>query len=97
MRFDSADAIKAMVQHGLGLSILPIWTVNDVLRRGSIHLVERREPPLFTDVVLVRREASYVPKAVRVFISSIWPGRPGSAGCACIGSTRLRQGSEPRA
>jgi DNA-binding transcriptional LysR family regulator len=68
MRFDSADAIKAMVQHGLGMSILPIWTVNDVLRRGSVHRVEQREPPLATDVVLVRRQASYVPKAVRAFI-----------------------------
>jgi DNA-binding transcriptional LysR family regulator len=68
MRFDSADAIKAMVQHGLGMSILPIWTVNDVLRRGSVHRVELREPALFTDVVLVRRQASYVPKAVRAFI-----------------------------
>jgi hypothetical protein len=27
-----------------------------------------REPPLFTDVVLVRRQASYMPKAVRAFI-----------------------------
>jgi DNA-binding transcriptional LysR family regulator len=68
MRFDSADAIKAMVQHGLGMSILPIWTVNDVLRRGAVHRVEHREPPLETDVVLVRRQASYVPKAVRAFI-----------------------------
>jgi DNA-binding transcriptional LysR family regulator len=68
MRLDSADAILAMVQHGLGLSILPIWTVNDVLRRGSIHRVEQRESPLSTDVVLVRRQASYVPKAVRAFI-----------------------------
>jgi DNA-binding transcriptional LysR family regulator len=68
MRFDSADAIKAMVQHGLGLSILPIWTVNDVLRRGVVHRVEQREPPLTTDVVLVRRQASYVPRAVQAFI-----------------------------
>ena len=58
----------AMVQHGLDLSILPIWTVNDVLRRGSLHRIELREPPLSTDVVLVCRQGSYVPKAVTAFV-----------------------------
>ena len=68
MRFDNAEAIKAMIRTGLGISMLPLWIVDADLRRRTFVLVRQRERPLFSRLELVSRKSSYVPKPVKAFI-----------------------------
>jgi len=69
MRFDNAEAIKAMTQAGLGISMLPLWIADADLRRGRLIVIRQREPPLLSRIALVTRRSGYVPQMVRAFIS----------------------------
>ncbi len=68
MRFDSAEAIKAMIQSGLGISLLPTWIVDKDLRNGRLHHIRLVEPPVYSKIALVCRKSRYVPQAVGGFI-----------------------------
>ena len=76
MRFDNAEAIKAMIRSGLGISMLPIWIVDNDLKLGHLTLIRQAEPPLCSKVALVSRRSGYVPRAVQSFIeqarSVVW-------------------------
>lgn len=67
MRFDHPATTKAMVATGLGVSLLPIWTVADDIAAGRLTRIEQREPPLVARMVLVTRRANYTPRAVAAF------------------------------
>lgn len=67
MRFDNPEAIKAMMRTGLGISMLPMWTVNADLRKGSLLLVRQRERPLMSKLALLSRKSSFVASPVRAF------------------------------
>jgi DNA-binding transcriptional LysR family regulator len=67
MRFDHPATAKAMVQTGLGISLLPSWTVADELAAGTLARIEHEEPPLVAKMVLATRRASYTPRAVAAF------------------------------
>ncbi len=54
MAFDNADAIKAMIGAGLGMSLLPFWIVHADLRQGVLTMIRQRERSLFS-----RFERSY--------------------------------------
>ena len=68
MRFDNADAIKAMIRTGLGISMLPFWTVGADIRRRALTLIRQQEPPLLGKIALVSRRSSYVPRPVAAFL-----------------------------
>jgi DNA-binding transcriptional LysR family regulator len=68
MRFDNAEAIKAMIRLGLGISVLPVWTLNKELEDKSLHLIQQKEPPLFARISLVTRRLGYLPRPVKGFI-----------------------------
>lgn len=68
MRFDNADAIKAMVRAGLGISMLPVWLVDADLRSGRLFPIRQQEPPLFSKIALLTRRSRYVPEPVQAFI-----------------------------
>ena len=68
MTFDNADAIKAMIGAGLGVSLLPFWIVHTDLRRGALTMIRQRERSLVSKFELVRRRSSYVPRPVAAFI-----------------------------
>jgi len=68
MAFDNADAIKAMIGAGLGVSLLPFWIVHADLRQGVLTMIRQRERSLFSKFGLVRRQSTYVPNAVAAFI-----------------------------
>lgn len=70
MRFDNAEAIKAMARTGLGFSMLPAWTVTEELKVKSLVHVRQREKPLRARIALLVRRLSYVPPAVRVFVET---------------------------
>lgn len=68
MRFDNADAIKAMVCGGFGLSMLPYWTVAADIRRRSLRLVRQTEAPLLGKIVLASVADAHAPRAVDAFV-----------------------------
>ena len=68
MRFDHVEAIKSMTQLGLGISMLPIWTVSEELKDRALFLVRPREQPLFARLSLVTRPLSHVPHPVQRFV-----------------------------
>jgi len=68
MTFDNADAIKAMIEVGLGVALLPFWIVHRDLRKGLLTMIHQRERPLFSKFELLRRTSNYIPKPVAAFI-----------------------------
>lgn len=68
MRSDSAEAIKAMVRAGLGLSVLNLWNVSNDLRSKSLVSVRTDAPPLEVSMALLRQRSGYVPSALAEFV-----------------------------
>jgi len=68
MRFDNAEAIKAMIRTGLGISILPVWTVDADIRQRRLQWIRLNEPPIVSRLALVTRKARYVPSVAKAFI-----------------------------
>jgi DNA-binding transcriptional LysR family regulator len=68
MRFDNAEAIKAMTRLGLGVSGLPMWVVDAELRSKALFLVRQKERPLIGQIALVRRKTGYLPRPVAAFV-----------------------------
>lgn len=68
MTSDNAEAIKAMIRSGLGISMLPFWIVDADLRKGALSLIRQKERPLFSKLDLISRKSSYVPQPVAAFI-----------------------------
>ncbi len=68
MRFDNPEAIKAMIRTGLGISMLPLWSVHAELRNGSIRLIRQREDRLIATIELVARKSQYLSQSEKAFI-----------------------------
>lgn len=68
MRFDNAEAIKAMIQTGLGISMLPVWIIDAELKSGRLAAIRQKEPSLFSKIALLSRKSSYMPQVVQAFI-----------------------------
>lgn len=68
MRFDNAEAIKAMIRSGLGVSMLPIWTVDAELNNKTLSLIRQQQPPLHAKVALVTHKTKRLPQPVETFI-----------------------------
>jgi DNA-binding transcriptional LysR family regulator len=68
MRFDHVEAIESMTRLGLGISMLPIWTINAELKDKSLYLIRQTEQPLYARIALVTRRLSYVPNPVKRFV-----------------------------
>jgi DNA-binding transcriptional LysR family regulator len=68
MRFDNAEAIKAMTRAGLGISMMPFWTVDADLKKGQFFMIRQRERALLSKIIMVGRKGGYVPKPVAAFI-----------------------------
>ncbi|MCL4402063.1 MAG: LysR family transcriptional regulator [Acidobacteria bacterium] len=71
VRCDHTETIKAVVQKGLGMSLLPCWAVEKEVRNGTLWRVKQRERPLFLNVVLAARKRTYGAPAVRAFIEIV--------------------------
>ncbi|MBL8231947.1 MAG: LysR family transcriptional regulator [Bryobacterales bacterium] len=70
MRFDSAEAIKTMVALGLGISMLPMWTVREDLRSGRLRAITVRERPLISKFSLVCRKSAWTGAALPALIET---------------------------
>lgn len=65
MQNDQADSIKELVKLGLGISLLPIWSVSEDVRRGTLKQVRLRNRQLFSVTGLIYRKTPHLPKAVQ--------------------------------
>ncbi len=68
MQIDQADAIKELVKLGLGISLLPVWSVSEEVRRGAMRIIRVRNKRLFADTGLVYRKSAHLPAALRALI-----------------------------
>ena len=68
MRFDNAEGLKTMLRMGLGLTMLPRWTIESELRQNQFELVQLHEAPLTTRLAMITRRSSFQPAAVGSFI-----------------------------
>lgn len=69
MRLDNAEAVKAMITAKLGVSLLPLWTVQREIKQGTLAQLRLHEPPLTGQLVLVVRQGSHPPPAVQAFLA----------------------------
>lgn len=69
MRFDNADAIRAVLRAGIGYSLLPGWTLKEDLASHSLRLIATRAKPPIAWVEMVRHESSPLAPAAREFIA----------------------------
>ncbi len=68
MRFDNAEAIKAMLKIGVGISMLPRWAVEHEIQGGPLTMIEQIEPPLRSKIILAVRRGGYLPAAARALV-----------------------------
>jgi len=76
MWLDNAEPIKAMLLAGFGVSLLPHWTVEEEIRTGRLVKIRCKEPPLASEVGMMRRRSAYVSPAVRAFCALAAKWRP---------------------
>ena len=68
MQNDQADSIKELVKLGLGISLLPLWSVSDDVRRGSLRILRLHNRQLFTTTGLLYRKTSHLPMPVKALL-----------------------------
>jgi DNA-binding transcriptional LysR family regulator len=75
MQNDQADSIKELVKLGLGISLLPLWSVSEDARRGTLRLLRLSNRQLFSVTGLIYRKTSHLPNAVRALlaVAQRWP------------------------
>jgi DNA-binding transcriptional LysR family regulator len=75
MQNDQADSIKELVKLGLGISLLPLWSVSGDVQRGTLRLLRLSSRQLFSVTGLIYRKSAHIPNAVRSLLSVAhqWP------------------------
>jgi DNA-binding transcriptional LysR family regulator len=68
MHNDQADSIKELVKLGLGISLLPLWTVSQEVRDGALRIFRLPERHLFAETGLIYRRSAHVPAVVRAVV-----------------------------
>lgn len=70
MRFDSAEALKATLMSGTGVSMLPSYVAAQEIASGALRQIQKTEPPLTMSVRILLRSGGFVPPAVQAFLST---------------------------
>jgi DNA-binding transcriptional LysR family regulator len=71
MAIDSQDAIKNLVSSGLGLSVLPLKTVEDDIEAGELMILDVAGMNLRRDIGLILPVGRYLPLTVRAFLGAM--------------------------
>ncbi|HWD00358.1 MAG TPA: LysR family transcriptional regulator [Candidatus Sulfopaludibacter sp.] len=69
MQNDQADSIKELVKMGLGISLLPLWSVSEDVKRGSLKVLRLENRHLFTVTGLIHRKTAHLPNALKAFLT----------------------------
>jgi DNA-binding transcriptional LysR family regulator len=74
MESDQPDAIKELVKLGLGIAVLPLWTVGDDVRQGKLRILRPKTRQLHQYGILYRR-SGYQPRnlSALIEIAHEWP------------------------
>jgi DNA-binding transcriptional LysR family regulator len=70
MHNDQADSIKELVKLGLGISLLPLWTVSQEVRDETLRMFRLPSRQLFAETGLIYRRSAHVPAVVRAVIET---------------------------
>jgi DNA-binding transcriptional LysR family regulator len=68
MQNDQADSIKELVKLGLGISLLPWWSVSGDVCNGSLAIARLENRPLVNVTGLLYRRTAHVPAPVRALL-----------------------------
>jgi DNA-binding transcriptional LysR family regulator len=68
MQNDQADSIKELVKLGLGVSLLPLWSVSEDVRRGTLRIIRLPDRHLFSETGLIYRKSAHVSAAIRALV-----------------------------
>jgi DNA-binding transcriptional LysR family regulator len=68
MQNDQADSIKELVKLGLGISLLPLWSVSEDVRRGTLRIIRLPDRHLYSETGLIYRKSAHVAAAVRALV-----------------------------
>jgi DNA-binding transcriptional LysR family regulator len=79
---DSLTAQKRLVEAGLGVALMPISSVREELRIGSLRLIDVAGMDARIPVVAVRRAAGYASATVSAFLNVLANHTPGLLGHA---------------
>lgn len=71
MAIDSQEAIKHLVSSGLGLSVLPMKTVEYEIKTGELSILDVRGISLRRDIGLILPVSRYLPMTVRAFLGAM--------------------------
>jgi DNA-binding transcriptional LysR family regulator len=69
MQNDQADSIKELVKLGLGVSLLPLWSVSEDVRRGTLRTLRLADRQLFSVTGLIYRKSSHLTLAVQALLT----------------------------
>jgi DNA-binding transcriptional LysR family regulator len=69
MRFNNAEPVKAMVQAGFGISMLPEWTLQEEIKNRQLRIIRQREEPLIACQSVLTRRNAYLSPAVKAFLA----------------------------
>jgi len=75
MQNDQADSIKELVKLGLGISLLPLWSVSNDAKRGTLKILRLSSRQLYSVTGLIYRKTAHLPNAVRALldVAHKWP------------------------
>jgi DNA-binding transcriptional LysR family regulator len=68
MRSDSAEAIKAMIRAGLGMSVLFLWNIARERGEGPFCVVRTEAPLLHSVMTLIKVRTKFTPRPVEAFL-----------------------------
>jgi DNA-binding transcriptional LysR family regulator len=68
MQNDQADSIKELVKLGLGVSLLPLWSVSEDVSRGTLRIIRLPDRHLFSETGLIYRKSAHVSAAIRALV-----------------------------
>ena len=68
MRSDSAEAIKAMIRAGMGISVLFLWNIDSDLQKSGFTVIQTEAPLLKSRISLIRLKSEYISNAVTGFV-----------------------------
>jgi DNA-binding transcriptional LysR family regulator len=65
MEVDNVHSTKALVQHGLGASVLPACALNTASRKDAVRAMRVKECRMYRELGLVLLDAELLPRATR--------------------------------
>jgi DNA-binding transcriptional LysR family regulator len=75
MQNDQADSIKELVKLGMGISLLPLWSVSNDVQKGTLAMLRLTNRQLFSVTGLIYRKSKHLPVTLQALLAVAheWP------------------------